>query len=89
MGYGLVLLVRLLRHRVPRGPREGALLFAWLTVVYLAVVEAVSQVTENQRIRFLSDALVVVLLAVFARDAYDHLATRTIKRAGTQRVVSR
>lgn len=85
IGYGLVLLVRLLRQRVPRGPREGALLFAWLTVGYLAVVEAVSQVTENQRIRFLSDGLVVVLLAAFARDAYDRLATRTVKRAGKQR----
>jgi hypothetical protein len=76
IGYGLFLLVRLIRRRRPTAPREGALLFAWMTVVYLAVVETVSQVTENQRIRFLSDGLVVVLLAALVRDARDRLATR-------------
>lgn len=80
IGYGLVLLARLIGRRRTRGPREGALLFAWMTVVYLAVVETVSQVTENQRIRFLSDGLVVVLLAAFARDAFTYLATRTRTR---------
>lgn len=76
IGYGLFVLVRLVRRRGPTGPREAALLFAWLTVIYLAVVVALSEVLENGRIRFLTDALVVVLLAALARDAYNRLATQ-------------
>jgi hypothetical protein len=87
IGYGLFHLVRLPRRRRSTGPREGALLFAWFTVVYLAVVEALSQVTENQRIRFLSDGLVIVLLAAFARDAFSYLATRSrVRERVTDRV---
>jgi hypothetical protein len=66
--YGLQLTYRLLRRRLQPSPSMVALVFAWLSLVYVTLVVSFAQILENGRIRFLVDPLVVVLLAAAVRD---------------------
>ena len=67
--YGLRLTYRLLRRRIVASVASVTLAYVWLTLAYTTVIVTFAQIAENDRIRFLLDPLVVILLAVPVRDA--------------------
>lgn len=68
MAYGLLLFVRRIRKgRDRRDPATALLLFAWCTTAYITIVSAFGEVSENQRLRFCLDPLVVLLVAAAIR----------------------
>jgi hypothetical protein len=80
--YGLRVLVLWIRGRRSTDPVLVTLLYAWLTVSYVLVILAFTSGFENQRIRFVVDPFVVVLVAGAIREAWP--AVR--KRVNGQRV---
>lgn len=68
--YGLILVARLGTGRDPPTPDRIALAFAWLTVTYATVLVTFGEVSENQRIRFFIDPLVLVLVAFGVRSLW-------------------
>jgi hypothetical protein len=74
--YGLRLTYRLLRRRLVASVASVTLAFVWLTLAYTTVIVTFAQVLENDRIRFLLDPLVVILLAVPVRDALRRVVHR-------------
>ncbi len=68
--YGALLLLSARRTIGRTGPTLGTLLFLWVTVMWVAGVANLTEFGENHRFRYLSDALVVVLLAHAAHHAY-------------------
>ena len=77
--FGAWACVRALRARA-RNPVYLALLaLMWLTVVYLTVVISLTEVSENQRIRFVIDPLVLALVVCALRDCWRLLASRRLQ----------
>lgn len=74
--YGLRLTYRLLRRRLVASVASITLAFVWLTVAYTTLIVTLAQIAENDRIRFLLDPLVVILLAVPVRDALRSVVLR-------------
>ena len=72
--YGALLLARARRTAGRTGAALGTLLFLWVTVVWVVGVANLTELGENHRFRYLSDALVVVLLAYAAHRAYAKLS---------------
>ncbi len=70
--YGLILITRLALRLDAPTPDRVALAFAWLTVVYATVLVTFGEVSENQRIRFFIDPLVLVLVAVGVRGIWSN-----------------
>jgi hypothetical protein len=58
--YGAVLAANLVSHRRSPGADEGTILFLVFTCAYVAVVTSLSELGENQRIRFPLDWAIVV-----------------------------
>lgn len=78
--YGLWLL-RLWIRQSRRGERRlVTLLYAWWTVVYTLLVLTFTSGTENQRIRFVTDPLVAVLVACAVGEAWPALRNRVARR---------
>jgi hypothetical protein len=67
--YGLLLTSRLLLRRVEPTASAVTLAYVWLTFTYVVVVVTFFEATENGRIRFFLDPLVVVLLSAAAHEA--------------------
>ncbi len=64
LAYGVVLAARLARRGSRAvGDRTALLVFAWATVLYAALVITFGEVSENQRLRFCLDPLVLILVA--------------------------
>jgi hypothetical protein len=61
--YGLLLTWRLRRRRLAPTASAVTLAYVWLTLAYVVVVVTFFEATENGRIRFFLDPLVVVLLS--------------------------
>lgn len=66
--YGLDRTLRLLRRRLDPTPERVTIAYVWLTLSYVTAVVTFGQVAENNRIRFVLDPLVVILLAAAAHD---------------------
>ena len=66
--YGLLLSWRLLRRRLEPTARTVTLAYVWLTLAYVVAVVTFFEATENGRIRFFVDPLVVVLLSAAVHD---------------------
>lgn len=85
MVYGSHLFARRIRRGcdpIDRG--LAVLLFAWCTVMYVTAVTAFGEVSENQRLRFCLDPLVVLLVAAAMRRlAYRVKTTRAQRVPGT------
>lgn len=87
VGWGGVLLVRLFRRRT-LSAREFALVFMWLSVVYVTVVGNALEIGENQRFRFYLHPLMICMLATLAQECTGALAKRlgvTAQRSIEQR----
>jgi hypothetical protein len=80
--YGLLLTSRLLRRRLQPTASAVTLAYVWLTFAYVVIVVTFFEATENGRIRFFLDPLVVVLLSAAARDAFPRVreALRALHR---------
>lgn len=76
--YGLRLTYRLVRRRLPATASAVTLAYIWLTVAYVSVAVTFTQVGEKNRIRFLLDPFLVLLVAAAVRDA-----VRRIRRQPT------
>jgi len=74
--YGLRLTYRLLRRRLVASVASVTLAYVWLTLAYTTVLVTFAQVAENDRIRFLLDPLVVILVAVPVCDALRSIVHR-------------
>ncbi len=66
--YGLKRTSDVIRRRVEATPEAVTIAYVWLTLVYVTLVVTFAQVVENNRIRFILDPLVVILLAPAFRD---------------------
>jgi hypothetical protein len=71
--YGLVLTWRLLRRRLEPTASAVTLAYIWLTFAYVITVVTFLEATENGRMRFFLDPLVIVLLSAAAHDALPHV----------------
>jgi hypothetical protein len=74
--YGLVLAVRLLNRRVEATATSVTLAYVWLTLAYVTIVVALTQVMENERMRYLVDPLALVLFAAAVRETAAWRASR-------------
>lgn len=82
LAFGAVEMIRLLRRRGGR----PVIAFVWLLVAYATFVMTLSEASENQRIRSVTDPLVIVLVAALARSVYRRIRNRgsnapTVSRA--------
>jgi hypothetical protein len=71
--YGLLLTSRLLRRRLKPTASAVTLAYVWLTLGYVVIVVTLFENTENGRIRFFLDPLVVVLLSAAGHDALPRI----------------
>jgi hypothetical protein len=80
--WGLLLTSRLLRRRLEPTASAVTLAYVWLTFAYVVIVVTFLEATENGRIRFFLDPLVVVLLSAAAHDALPRVqeALRALHR---------
>jgi hypothetical protein len=74
--YGLLLSCRLLRRRLESTASAVTLAYVWVTFAYVVVVVSFLEATENGRIRFFLDPLVVVLLSAAAHEALPRVRER-------------
>jgi hypothetical protein len=76
--YGLVRTSRIIRRRVEATPEAVTVAYLWVTLVYVTAVITFTQVSENNRIRFFLDPLVVILLASGFRDLFRRFRRSTV-----------
>jgi hypothetical protein len=74
--YGCLLALRLLRRRIEATPTSVTLAYTWLTLAYVTIVVALTEVLENERKRYVVDAFAVVLAAAAVREAAAWRASR-------------
>jgi len=65
IGYGSYLALRWLRNRPKDGAFAGTVTFICLTIIYVTVVTTFLEAYENNRMRFIIEPYVLIMLAVF------------------------
>jgi hypothetical protein len=68
LGYGLWLTYRLVKRRIAATASAVTVAYVWLTIAYVTVAVTFTQVGEKNRIRFLLDPFLVVLVAAAVSD---------------------
>lgn len=74
VGYGAVLLARVAKTRENPGPEGLTILFLVFTTAYTVAVSCMTDVGENQRMRFVVDPLVLTVVAVGIRAEWPRIA---------------
>jgi hypothetical protein len=80
LAYGAVLAANLVSHRRSPGADESTLLFLVFTCAYVAVVTSLSDLGENQRMRFPLDWAIVVTVASAVYQLFNPLGRRRALR---------
>jgi hypothetical protein len=76
IGYGAYLAVRWIRNGPEDVAYAGTVMFVWLTIIHIAAVVNLFENQENNRMRFITEPYVMVMLGV----VIDQIRRRCLKR---------
>jgi len=75
IGYGAYLAVRWIRNRPMDFAYAGTVIFVWITIIYVTVVVNLFENQENNRMRFLIEPYVWIMLGII----FDGIRKRCVR----------